>query len=62
MTVAELIEVLKTMPQDYTVEINDNGNGNVFAIDQVDCFLPEDMNPIFPEDYPSVVIQVNVEK
>lgn len=61
MTVAELIAILQTMPQDYPVDINDNGNGNVFAIEQVDCFLPEDMDPDFPEDYPSVVIQVNVD-
>lgn len=60
MTVAELIEILKTMPQDYPVEVNDNGNGNVFAIEQVDCFLPEDMDPDYPDDEPSVVLQVNV--
>lgn len=59
MTVAELIETLKTMPQDLPVEINDNGGADVFTIDQVDCFLAEDLDPAFPEDYPCVVIQVN---
>jgi hypothetical protein len=61
MTVAELIEILKTMPQDYPVEINDNMNGQMIYIDSVDCFRPEDIDPEFTdEDYPSVVIQANV--
>jgi hypothetical protein len=54
MTVAELIEVLKTMPQEVEVEVNDNHGGNVFEIDQVDHFEAED-------DFAEVVvIQVNV--
>ena len=53
MTVAELIEVLKTMPQGAEVEVNDNHGGNVFAIDQVDYFEAED------EFTEVVVIQVN---
>lgn len=69
MTVAELIAILQTMPQDYNVEINDNQGGNAFPrenvnffpIYTVDCFGPEDMDPDFPDSIPSVVIQVNVE-
>ena len=57
MTVAELIEILKTMPQDYPVEINDHHKGSISFVDRVDCFLPEDMDPAFPEDYPCVVLQ-----
>jgi hypothetical protein len=54
MTVAELIEVLKTMPQDVTVEVNDNGGGEVHGIDQVDYF---EADADFDE---CVTIQVNV--
>ena len=58
MTVAELIEILKTMPQDYPVEINDHNRGSISFVDRVDCFLPEDIDPEFTdEDYPCVVIQ-----
>lgn len=57
MTVAELIEILKTMPQDYPVEINDDGNG--IPIDRVLSLLPEDLDPDFPEDYPGVYIQLS---
>jgi hypothetical protein len=54
MTVAELIEVLKTMPQDAIVEVNDNGGGEVYGIDGVDYFEADD-------DFEElVVIQVNV--
>jgi hypothetical protein len=54
MTVAELIAILQTMPQDVAVEINDNLGGQIIYIDSVDSF-PED------EDYPLVMIQANVE-
>ena len=55
MTVAELIEILKTMPQDLPIEINDNMGGQIIYIDSVDSF-PDD------EDYPVVMIQANVEQ
>ena len=61
MTVAELIEILKTMPQNYPVEVNDNDGGRLFDIDEVICFTEEDMDPDYPEDRPGVVIEVNVE-
>ena len=54
MTVAELIAILQTMPQDLPIEINDNEGGQIIYIDSVDSF-PED------EDYPVVMIQANVE-
>ena len=58
MTVAELIEILKTMPQDYPVEINDHHKGSISYIDRVVCFGPEDIDPEFAdEDYPCVVFQ-----
>lgn len=57
MTVAQLIAILQTMPQDYPVEINDNHAGKLSWVDQVDCFKPEDLDPAFPDDYPCVVIQ-----
>ena len=57
MTVAELIEILKTMPQDYPVEINDHNRGSLSYVDRVDCFGPEDLDPEFPEDYPVVILQ-----
>jgi hypothetical protein len=58
MTVAELIEILKTMPQDLPIEINDNMNGQIIYIDGVD--LIDEPDPAFPEDYPVVMIQANV--
>jgi hypothetical protein len=54
MTVAELIEVLKTMPQDVVVEVNDNGGGEVYAVEGVDYF---EADADFDE---CVTIQVNV--
>lgn len=58
MTVVELIEILKTMPQDYPVEINDHHKGSISFIDPVDCFGPEDIDPEFAEDdYPVVILQ-----
>jgi sulfur carrier protein ThiS len=54
MTVAELIEILKTMPQDVMVEVNDNRGGEVYNVEQVDHFEADD-------DFEEVVvIQVNV--
>lgn len=55
MTVAQLIAILQTMPQDYPVEINNNHAGQITFIDQVDCFGPEDMKEA--EDYPVVILQ-----
>lgn len=53
MTVAELIEILNSMPQDLPIEINDNLSEQIIYIDSVDAF-PDD------EDYPVVMIQANV--
>jgi hypothetical protein len=57
MTVAELIKILQTMPQDWAVEVNDNLGGDVHQIDSIDMF------PAIEEEdgYAVVVIQVNVE-
>ena len=54
MTVRELIEILKTMPQDCLVEVNDNNGGEVYGIEQVDHFQASEFND------ESVVLQVNV--
>ena len=56
MTVAELIAILQTMPQDFPIEVNDNNGGQIYPIEQVDCFteLDDELG-----DYPVVVIQVN---
>jgi hypothetical protein len=60
MTVSELIAILQTMPQDLTVEVNDNRDGGVHIhfIDRVDCFTAEDFGPD-DENQPCVVIQIN---
>lgn len=55
MTVAELISILQALPQDVVVEVNDNRNGNIFAIEQVDLFDAEPSN----DEEPLVVLQVN---
>jgi hypothetical protein len=62
MTVAQLIEILKTMPQDLPIEINDNEGGQIIYIDSVDHFDCTDER-FSPEDgdYPVVMIQANVE-
>jgi hypothetical protein len=62
MTVAELIEILKTMPQNLPIEINDNMGGQIIYIDSVDHFDCTDER-FSPEDgdYPVVMIQANVE-
>ena len=58
MTVAELIAKLQTLPQDLPVEINDNGNGEVYQLEGVILFneaaLCEEDG-----DYPVVILQVN---
>jgi hypothetical protein len=56
MTVAELIAILQTMPQDLPIEVNDNNGGQIYPIEQVDCFTELDIEP---DDYPTVVLQVN---
>jgi len=61
MTVAELITILQEMPMGYQVEINNNALGSISVIDQVDCFNKEDLDPEFPDDYPVVMIQIEVE-
>ena len=55
MTVAELIAILQTMPQDLPIEINDNEGGQIIYIDSVDHFDLEG-----EDDYPVVMIQANV--
>jgi hypothetical protein len=55
MTVSELIEILKTMPQNLPIEINDNMGGQIIYIDSVDHFDLEG-----EDDYPVVMIQANV--
>ena len=59
MTVAELIAILQTMPQDLEVEVNNNNGREIFAIEQVDYFSEEELDGEFE---PSVMIQVNYER
>ena len=62
MTVAELIEILMTMPQDLPIEINDNMGGQIIYIDSVDYFDATDERFSSEDgDYPVVMIQANVE-
>ena len=53
MTVGELIKRLQAMPQNAVVEINDNRNGEMYGVEQVDHFAANEYDP------ESVVIQVN---
>ena len=53
MTVGELIKRLQAMPQAAMVEINDNRNGEMYNVMQVDHFAANEYDP------ESVVIQVN---
>ena len=56
MTVGELKDILKELPENLEVHINDNRNGAYFDyIDSVDHFVADDMDP------ECVVIQVNVD-
>jgi hypothetical protein len=59
MTVAELIAILQTMPQDLEVEVNNNDGREIFAIEQVDYFSEEELDGEFE---PSVMIQINYER
>ena len=58
MSVAELIEILKTMPQDLPVEINDHNRGSLSFVDRVDLF-DASWESFSPDDgdYPCVVLQ-----
>ena len=53
MTVADLIKRLQAMPQNAVVEVNDNRNGEMYSVEQVDHFVADEYDP------ESVVIQVN---
>lgn len=57
MKVHELIELLQNMPHDREVEVNDNKGGKVYAVDSVTEYCPN--KDLWPDDVPSVVIQVN---
>lgn len=56
MTVAELIEKLKTMPQDLPVHINDECGGSLH--EDIDCVFDIAADPEFGDEA-SVVIAVN---
>lgn len=58
MIVSELISILKKMPQDLPIEINDNMGGQIIYIDSVDYFGPDDID-MSDDDYPVVMIQAN---
>jgi hypothetical protein len=58
MTVADLIEQLRQMPQDLPVCINDENGGTFHEnIDFVFRFVPDENNPY--DDLESVVLVVN---
>lgn len=58
MTVSELIAILQTMPKNLPVKINDNRGGEIYSLEDVDCFTAADFEP---EDNaePCVLLQVN---
>ena len=58
MTVAELIAILQTMPQDLPIKINDNAGDQIIQIDSVDHFGWYDLEPC-SGDQPVVMIQAN---
>ena len=60
MTVAELAKILKSMPQNAIIEVNDNAGGQIHFIDRVE-FFDADTIENGNEDYPVVMIQVNTE-
>lgn len=55
MNKRELLEYLKDFPDDFEIEVNDNLNGEVFPIEQVDLFSES-----FGDDFNLIMIQVNV--
>jgi hypothetical protein len=55
MKVHELITLMQAMPQNVDIEVNDNGNGEVYVIDDIDHFGAT------PYDSECVIIQVNVD-
>lgn len=57
MKVSQLVDILKGMPQDIEVEINDNNGGEVYAIEGVDHYVPN--LDLWPDDIQAVIIQVN---
>jgi hypothetical protein len=57
MKVSELIAFLQTMPQDLEVEVNDSKGGEVHLIEEVFHYVPN--TDLWPDDAPSVVIEVN---
>lgn len=59
MKVSALIAILQKMPQDLEVEVNDNGGGEVYAIEDITHYVPN--NDLWPDDEPAVIIQVNGE-
>lgn len=56
MTVAELIEKLKTLPQDLPVQINDEAGGTLH--EDIDAVFEVEEDPEFGDDA-AVVIAVN---
>ena len=61
MSVAELIEILQTMPQHLPVEINNEWAGDITFVDKISLFSED--NPYFSvdEDYPAVIIHTETE-
>lgn len=57
MKVSELVTLLQAMPQDLEVEVNDNNNGEVYPVKDISHYVPN--IDLWPNDVPSVVIQVN---
>lgn len=54
MTVAQLLEILKSVPQDYEVEILNHHDRNISFVDEVTVFGPECCTE--PDDHPVVVL------
>lgn len=57
MKVSALIALLQAMPQFLEVEVNDNGSGEVYPVEDVTHYIPN--TDLWPDDVSAVIIQVN---
>ncbi len=57
MKVSELIAILKDLPQDIEVDVNDIRGGEVYSVMEVHHYIPN--KDLWPDDNESVVLQVN---
>jgi hypothetical protein len=53
----QLIALLKDLPDNVEVEVNDNRGGEVYAIEDVTLYTPN--LDLWPDDKPAIILQVN---